>query len=69
LDERLPEPERERELEVLALIAAGKSNAEIARELFVSVSTVKTHINNLYRKLDARNRTQAIARAKELDLI
>jgi LuxR family maltose regulon positive regulatory protein len=54
---------------VLALIAAGKSNAEIARELFVSVSTVKTHINNLYRKLDARNRTQAVARAREMGVL
>src|SRR5215212_1632765 len=69
LDERLPEPVRERELEVLALIAGGKSNAEIARELFVSVSTVKTHINNLYRKLDARNRTQAVARAREMGVL
>ena len=69
LDKRLPEPVRERELEVLALIAAGKSNAEIARELFVSVSTVKTHINNLYRKLDARNRTQAVARAREMGVL
>ena len=42
---------------------------EIASSLFVSLSTVKTHINNLYRKLGARSRTQAIARARELDLI
>jgi LuxR family maltose regulon positive regulatory protein len=59
----------ERELEVLALIAAGNSNQEIAAKLFVSTSTVKTHINNLYRKLAARSRTQAVARARELDLI
>src|SRR3712207_7042650 len=68
-DERLPEPLSERELEVLVLIAAGKSNQEIAARLFVSTSTVKTHINRLYRKLDARSRTQAIARARELDLL
>jgi LuxR family transcriptional regulator, maltose regulon positive regulatory protein len=67
--ERLSEPLSERELEVLALVAAGKSNGEIASSLFVSLSTVKTHINNLYRKLGARSRTQAIARARELDLI
>jgi LuxR family transcriptional regulator, maltose regulon positive regulatory protein len=67
--ERLSEPLSERELEVLGLIAAGKSNAEIASSFFVSLSTVKTHINNLYRKLGARSRTQAIARARELDLI
>ena len=68
-DERLPEPLSERELEVLALIAAGESNEQIAAKLFVSLSTVKTHINRLYRKLGARSRTQAIARARELDLI
>jgi LuxR family transcriptional regulator, maltose regulon positive regulatory protein len=68
-DERLPEPLSERELEVLALIAAGESNEQIAAKLFVSLSTVKTHINHLYRKLGARSRTQAIARARELDLI
>jgi LuxR family maltose regulon positive regulatory protein len=67
--EGLSEPLSERELEVLALIAAGKSNGEIASSFFVSLSTVKTHINNLYRKLGARSRTQAIARARELDLI
>jgi LuxR family transcriptional regulator, maltose regulon positive regulatory protein len=67
--ERLSEPLSERELEVLGLVAAGKSNGEIASSLFVSLSTVKTHINNLYRKLGARSRTQAIARARELDLI
>jgi LuxR family maltose regulon positive regulatory protein len=69
LGDRLSEPLSERELEVLGLIAAGKSNVEIASSLFVSLSTVKTHINNLYRKLGARSRTQAIARARELDLI
>jgi LuxR family maltose regulon positive regulatory protein len=65
----LPEALSERELEVLQLIAAGKSNRRIASELFVSVGTVKTHINNVYRKLDARSRTQALARAKELKLL
>src|SRR5829696_666431 len=67
--ERLSEPLSERELEVLALVASGKSNVEIASSLFISLSTVKTHINNLYRKLGARSRTQAIARARDLDLI
>jgi LuxR family maltose regulon positive regulatory protein len=65
----LPEPLSERELEVLLLIAAGKTNRQIATELFVGVGTVKTHINNLYRKLDAHSRTQAVARARELNLI
>jgi LuxR family transcriptional regulator, maltose regulon positive regulatory protein len=68
-DERLPEPPSGRELEVLALIASGRSNREIAGKLFVSASTVKTHINNLYRKLGARSRTQALARARELNLL
>jgi LuxR family transcriptional regulator, maltose regulon positive regulatory protein len=68
-DARLAEPPSERELEVLALIVAGKSNQEIASTLFVSTSTVKTHINNLYRKLGARSRTQAVAHARELGLL
>jgi LuxR family maltose regulon positive regulatory protein len=66
---RLAEPLSRRELEVLALVAAGESNAGIADKLFVSTSTVKTHINNLYRKLGARSRTAAVARARELDVI
>jgi LuxR family maltose regulon positive regulatory protein len=68
-DERLPESLSERELEVLALIAAGKSNKEIARELFLSMSTIKTHIHRLYRKLGTRSRTQAVARAREMNLL
>jgi LuxR family maltose regulon positive regulatory protein len=68
-DAGLPEPLSERELEVLALIAAGRTNRRIATELFVSVGTVKTHINNLYRKLDAHSRTQAVARARDLKLL
>jgi ATP/maltotriose-dependent transcriptional regulator MalT len=65
----LSEPLSERELEVLALAAVGKTNQEIARELFVALSTVKTHIKNIYGKLDARNRTHALARARELGLL
>ena len=59
----------EQELEVLALTAGGKPNQKTAPRLFVSTSTAKTHINRLYRKLGARSRTQAIARAKEVDLL
>src|SRR5262249_40108650 len=58
-----------REYEVLELIAQGLSNQEIAERLFVSLSTVKTHSSNLFMKLDARRRTQAIHRAKELGLL
>jgi LuxR family maltose regulon positive regulatory protein len=64
----LPEPLSERELEVLRLVASGESNREIARELHVSLGTVKTHINNTYRKLGANSRTRAVARARDLNL-
>ena len=65
----LPEHLSGREHEILQLVAAGKSNRRIAQELYVSVGTVKTHLNNLYRKLGVRSRTQAVARARELKLI
>ena len=58
-----------REYEVLELIAAGESNKEIARSLDVSPNTVKTHVANLYEKLEVERRTQAIRRARSLDLI
>ncbi len=59
----------EREMEVLALLASGKTNAEAAEALFISVGTVKSHSANIYRKLEARNRTEAVARARELGLL
>jgi LuxR family maltose regulon positive regulatory protein len=65
----LPEPLSERELEVLILIVAGKSNRRIAQELFVTAGTVKTHIRSIYRKLDAHSRTQTLVRARELNLL
>jgi LuxR family maltose regulon positive regulatory protein len=65
----LIEPLSEREREVLNLIAAGLSNHEIADKLIISLGTVKTHINNIFGKLDAKNRTQAVARARELNLL
>jgi LuxR family maltose regulon positive regulatory protein len=65
----LLEPLSERELEVLQLIADGLSNREIAQRLFVSVGTVKAHVNHVYGKLLVRSRTQAVARARELQLI
>ncbi|HSC13735.1 MAG TPA: response regulator transcription factor [Gammaproteobacteria bacterium] len=58
-----------RELEVLALLAAGRSNKEIARRLDVSPNTVKTHVTKLFAKLEARRRTEAIQRARELGMI
>jgi LuxR family maltose regulon positive regulatory protein len=65
----LVEPLTERELEVLHLIAAGLSNGEIARELVIAVSTVKTHVNHIYGKLDVKSRTQAVAQAQALELL
>jgi LuxR family maltose regulon positive regulatory protein len=67
--EGLLEPLTERELEVLQLVAAGKTNRQVATDLFVSVGTIKTHVNNVYRKLDAHSRTQAVSRARELGLL
>jgi LuxR family transcriptional regulator, maltose regulon positive regulatory protein len=58
-----------REIEVLKLIAAGCSNQEIAGKLFISFTTVKRHISNIYTKLDANSRTQAVAIGKELKLM
>jgi NarL family two-component system response regulator LiaR len=58
-----------REHEVLVLMARGLSNQEIADSLFVSLNTVKTHTSNLFVKLECKRRTQAIQKAKELNLI
>lgn len=58
-----------RELEILNLLAAGNSNQEIASKLFVSISTVKTHNQNLFDKLDVKRRTQAVEKAKRLNII
>jgi LuxR family transcriptional regulator, maltose regulon positive regulatory protein len=66
---QLVEPLSEREVEVLQLIAAGMSNQEIADALVVALSTVKKHINNIYGKLDARSRTQALLKARSLGLL
>lgn len=59
----------EREKEILVLIAEGQSNQEISGTLFISVPTVKTHISNLYQKLDVNSRTKAILKAREFSLI
>ena len=64
----LIDPLSERELEVLRLFAEGLSNQEIADKLFISLGTVKAHSSNIYRKLDVRNRAQAIIAAREMNL-
>ena len=57
-----------RELEVLRFVAAGLSNQEIANELVLAVSTVKSHVHKIFRKLEVSSRTQAVVRARELNL-
>lgn len=66
---QLDEPLSERELEVLSLLASGRTNSEVARDLFVSVGTVKSHTGNIYRKLEVKNRAEALARARELNVL
>jgi LuxR family maltose regulon positive regulatory protein len=65
----LAEPLTKREREVLRLLLAGASNREIARRLVLSVNTVKRHVYNLCGKLGVQSRTQAIARARALNLL
>ena len=67
--QNLIEPLSQREMELLRLVAAGLTNQEIAQELILAVGTVKKHLNNIFGKLGASNRTQAIARARELRLL
>jgi len=59
----------DRELEVLELVSKGFSNKEIANNLFVSINTVKTHLQKVYEKLDVKRRTQAVEKAKNLNII
>jgi LuxR family transcriptional regulator, maltose regulon positive regulatory protein len=65
----LVEPLSERELQVLALLATGRSNQQIADELVVALDTAKKHVSRVLDKLGAANRTQAVARARELQLL
>lgn len=58
-----------REYEILDLLAKGNSNAEMGERLFLSLSTIKTHVSNLFVKLEVKNRTQAMAKAKKLRII
>lgn len=57
-----------REYEVLKLLAQGRSNTEIAESLFLSLSTIKTHVSNLFIKMDVKSRAQAIEKAKRLKI-
>jgi LuxR family maltose regulon positive regulatory protein len=63
------QPLSDAELRVLALLAAGRSVSEVARELYLTPNTVKTHRRTIYRKLGVTNRQDAIARAVELSLV
>ncbi len=65
----LVEPLSEREIEILTLISRGKSNQEIAGLLYLSLNTVKWHASNIYGKLSAQNRIEAVAKARELKII
>jgi LuxR family maltose regulon positive regulatory protein len=65
----LIEPLSQRELEVLHLIALGNTNQEIAAQLIVAPGTVKAHTASIYRKLDVANRTEAVARARQLGML
>jgi LuxR family maltose regulon positive regulatory protein len=58
-----------RELEILWLLAAGRPNQAIAEELFVTLDTVKKHVTHVLGKIGAANRTEAVARARELGLL
>ena len=63
------EPLTDRECEVLGLLAEGLSNVDIAQRLYIEVGTVKQHVNHVMGKLEATNRTQAVARARALGLL
>jgi LuxR family maltose regulon positive regulatory protein len=68
-DPSLVEPLTDREVTVLRYLQSVLSNAEIASDLSVSVNTVKTHVRNIYRKLDTARRRDAVQRARQLHLI
>jgi LuxR family maltose regulon positive regulatory protein len=69
LGQPLIEPLSHRELEVLQYLATGMSNQAIADQLFVSLAAIKWHARNIYGKLEVNNRTQAVARARELRIL
>jgi LuxR family maltose regulon positive regulatory protein len=68
-EQPLIEPLSKRELEILQLIADGLSNREIAQKLVLSLPTVKWHSSNIYGKLGVKNRTTAVAKARELGIL
>ena len=65
----LVDPLSERELEVLHLVATGRTNRDIARQLFIAPGTVKAHTSNIYRKLNVDNRTEAVARGRQIGIL
>ena len=68
-NQHIVEPLSERELEVLRLVAVGKSNQQIAGALFITRGTVKKHLNNIFGKLGVQSRTQCVVRGHELKLL
>jgi DNA-binding NarL/FixJ family response regulator len=68
-EQPLVEPLSAREMEVLALLAEGLSNQEIAERLIIAPGTVKNHVSNILSKLAVRDRTQAVLRAQEIGLL
>ncbi len=69
MEDGLPFSLSAREMQVLSLIAEGKSNQEIAAELYLALNTVKRHAYNIYSKLEVKKRTHAVLRARQLGLI
>ncbi|MCB0036765.1 MAG: response regulator transcription factor [Anaerolineales bacterium] len=69
VNESLVDPLTERELEILHLVAQGATNRDIAEQLVISLGTVKGHLNHILSKLDAQNRTEAVALGRELRLL
>ena len=65
----LVEPLSTRELEVLRLLAIGHTNQAVADELIIALSTVKKHVNNIFGKLGVGTRTQAVSRARDLEIL
>jgi DNA-binding NarL/FixJ family response regulator len=66
INKQLLSPLSEREFEVVQLIYSGKTNQQITQDLFISINTLKRHINNAYMRLDVKSRTEAVNRLKEM---